>query len=179
MKLLLHICCAPCLIYPYRVLKDQGMQFQGIYYNPNIHPYSEYEKRRSTLQQYASDLNFHVFFPDDYPMEDFLRGTVFREGERCIFCYHQRLKHVAIFAKQNGFTAFSTTLLYSKYQRHEIIREIGINLAKEYGIRFHYEDFRTGWKEGVEISKKTGLYRQQYCGCIYSEKDRFFGSSKK
>lgn len=179
MKLLLHICCAPCLIYPHRVLKDRGIELEGLYYNPNIHPYSEYEKRQNTLRRFAAEAALEVFFPAEYPMEDFLRGVVFREKDRCAFCYYQRLSYAADFAKKNAFDAFSTTLLYSRFQKHDLIREIARGLSVKHGIDFYYEDFRTGWKEGVEASRAAGMYRQQYCGCIYSEKERYCRSAGK
>ncbi len=171
---MLHICCAPCTIFPFKVLKEQGLDILGLFYNPNIHPYSEYARRRDTLTQYAPGVDLEIFYPADYQMEDFLRGVAFREKDRCLFCYHHRLGKTAEFAKSRGIDVFSTTLLYSRFQKHEAIREIGTAVAAEYGLEFHYEDFRKGWKEGIEISKKLGMYRQQYCGCIYSEKDRFF-----
>jgi len=173
MKLLLHICCAPCAIYPHKVLKERGVELLGFFYNPNIHPYTEYARRRSTLDQYATAIGLEVSYWADYPMEDFLRGVAFREKDRCLFCYYDRLRRTVEFAKENELKAFSTTLLYSKFQKHEAIREIGMALSAQYGIEFYYEDFRKGWKEGVDISRQLGLYRQQYCGCIYSEKERF------
>jgi len=176
MKLLLHICCGPCLIYPLRTLNDYSMQIQGLFYNPNIHPFSEYAKRYEALRQYASDMGLPVICSDDYPMEEFLRNIVFREKDRCRFCYYQRLKYTATYARENQFEAFSTTLLYSKYQKHDLIREIGESIARECEISFYYEDFRKGWREGIEISRKLGMYRQQYCGCIYSEKERFMNA---
>lgn len=152
---------------------------KGLYYNPNIHPYSEYEKRQITLRRFAADTGLDVVFPAEYPMEDFLRGVAFREKDRCAFCYYQRLSYAANFARENTFGSFSTTLLYSKLQKHDLIREIGQELSVKYGIDFYYEDFRVGWKEGVEASKASGMYRQQYCGCIYSEKERYYRSAVK
>jgi epoxyqueuosine reductase len=171
--LLLHICCAPCTIYPYRILREKGASILGLYFNPNIHPYTEFAKRRDTLKQYADSCGLDVFFPNDYPMEEFLKGVVSLEEDRCSFCYHQRLKYAAVFAKTNNMDAFSTTLLYSIYQKHDLIRQIAEGLASEHGVPFYYEDFRKGWKEGIEISRESGLYRQKYCGCIFSEKERF------
>ena len=173
MKLLLHICCAPCAIYPHRILRERGASILGLYFNPNIHPYTEFARRRDTLKQYADSSGLEVCFPNDYPLEDFLKGALSREEDRCSFCYHQRLQYAAAFAKTNHLDAFSTTLLYSIYQKHDLIRQIAEGLASEYGIPFYYEDFRIGWKEGVEVSRQLGLYRQKYCGCIFSEKERF------
>ena len=91
-------------------------------------------------------------------------------------CYYDRLKYTAIVAKKGNFDYFTTTLLYSKFQKHEMIKEIGESLAKEYGVNFYYEDFRQYWQEGIELSKARKMYRQQYCGCIYSEKERYLGN---
>jgi predicted adenine nucleotide alpha hydrolase (AANH) superfamily ATPase len=88
------------------------------------------------------------------------------------------LEATARAAKKGRFDSFTTTLLHSKHQNHEMIREMGESLGQRYGIRFIYEDFRLGWKEGIEVSKKLGLYRQQYCGCIYSEKERYLGKGR-
>jgi predicted adenine nucleotide alpha hydrolase (AANH) superfamily ATPase len=107
-------------------------------------------------------------------MEDFIQNVVFRESERCNYCYHDRLRSTALLARRGKFDYFSTTLLYSKHQKHDLIRSIGESIAKSTDIPFLYQDFREGWKEGIEGSKQMGLYRQQYCGCIYSEKERFF-----
>ncbi len=98
---------------------------------------------------------------------------VFREQERCRFCYYLRLKATARVAKGGKFDAFTSTLLYSKFQNHEMIRELGQQVVQEVGVPFYYVDFRKGWAAGMAQSKKMGLYKQQYCGCIFSERDRF------
>jgi predicted adenine nucleotide alpha hydrolase (AANH) superfamily ATPase len=116
-----------------------------------------------------------MIYEDRYELEDFLRSVVFREGDRCRICYHRRLKAAAAVAKKGKFDAFTTTLLGSKHQEHELIKEIGFALGKEKGVPFHYTDFREGWAKGGELSRALGLYRQNYCGCIYSEKERFAG----
>lgn len=174
MKLLLHICCAPCAVYTVKKLRCEEQDVQGFFYNPNIHPYLEYRKRLSTLEEYAGREELEVIVSDEYDMEGFLRNVVFREKDRCISCYHDRLRRTALMAKKEKFEGFTTTLLYSKYQKHEIIKSVGISIAEEIGIPFYYYDFREGWSEGVRTSKEMGLYRQPYCGCIYSEKERFF-----
>lgn len=174
MKTLLHICCAPCTIYPLQILREAGDDVTGLFYNPNIHPYSEYVKRFHTLQKYATDKELRLIVGRDYPMEEFLRNIVFREEHRCRRCYYDRLRYAAHIAKKGKCHRFTTTLLYSKFQKHDLIRDIGDSVGREVGIPFYYEDFRIGWKEGVEISRSLEMYRQQYCGCIYSEKDRFY-----
>lgn len=173
MKALLHICCAPCAIYPIKALQEKGMEVFGFFYNPNIHPFTEYRRRLEAVRNYANDINLHMIWRDRYDLELFLRETIFREENRCRFCYHTRLEATIQVAKKGEFDAFTTTLLYSKFQDHELIIDIGKSLAKRYGVSFLYEDFRVGWKEGIEVSKELNMYRQQYCGCIYSEKERF------
>ncbi len=173
MKLLLHICCAPCSIYPVRILREANHDIMGYFYGSNIHPYSEYLRRRQTLTEYAEAIDLKMIFSEAYDLEHFLRNVVYREKQRCLFCYEERLRTTALMARRGKFDAFSTTLLYSKFQKHDTIRSIGASVAQEVGIPFVYQDFRQGWKEGVDTSKALGMYRQQYCGCIYSEKERY------
>ncbi|OGP90705.1 MAG: hypothetical protein A2031_09410 [Deltaproteobacteria bacterium RBG_19FT_COMBO_43_11] len=174
MKLLMHICCGPCTIYPLKELRTSGHEVTGVFYNPNIHPYQEYLRRRQTLEEYAGKAFLNVIWPATYPLEEFLRQVSSRDEERCNYCLSDRLKHTAQLAKNQNYDGFTSTLLYSKYQKHDFIKEIGENLSSEFGIFFHYQDFRVGWSEGVKISKELGMYRQLYCGCIYSEKERFY-----
>ena len=174
MKLLMHICCGPCTIYPLKELRIQEHEVTGVFYNPNIHPYQEYQKRRQTLGDYADKAFLNVIWTEGYPLEEFLRGIAFKEKERCAYCLVDRLKYTAQLAIREKYDGYTTTLLYSKYQKHDLIREIGENLSRQLGIFFYYQDFRTGWAEGVKISKEMGMYRQPYCGCIYSEKERFY-----
>lgn len=175
MKALIHCCCANCLIYPLKVLQREGWEVMGFFYNPNIHPYQEYRRRLDAVRTYEGQAAVQVIYRDEYDLEDFLRGVAFREEERCRFCYHLRLEATAQVAKRGKFDAFTTTLLYSKQQNHELIKSIGEAVGKEQGVQFLYRDFRNGWKEGIEESKALGLYRQGYCGCIYSEKERYLG----
>ncbi len=174
MKLLLHTCCAPCSIYPVKVLKEMGMDIMGFFYRYNIHPFQECIKREETLKQYSESIGMKVIYQQDYQIEKFLQSIVFREKERCRYCYYDRLKATALVAKKGKFEGFTTTLLYSKFQNHELIRQTGEALAKNYGLKFFYHDFREGWKFGIEESKRLAMYRQQYCGCIYSEKERYY-----
>lgn len=178
MKILLHACCGPCSIYPVSVLKEEGHDFRGYFYNPNIHPYTEFKKRLDAFRQYAEKEGFPIIVEDDYLLEEFLRQAVFREGERCRVCYSMRLHRAAQVAKKGNFDAFSTTLLVSPFQKHNLIRDIGTAIGEEMGIPFYYYDFRPGYKDAVRISKEEGMYRQQYCGCIYSERDRYYPKRK-
>jgi len=173
MKLLLHICCAPCTLYPLEQLRSQAIQVTGYFFNPNIHPYREYEKRRKTLREYIRLAGLDVLFDDRYDLEGFLNDTRPWGPERCRVCYRIRLEATAEAAKAQGFEAFSTTLLYSRYQKHDWIKDIGEEVSRKHGFPFFYQDFRPGWSQGVRKSKELGLYRQPYCGCLFSERDRF------
>lgn len=174
MKILLHTCCGPCTIYPLGILRNQGMDVMGYYHRSNIHPFTECMKREETLKTYAEDLDLKLIIEKGYDLEGFLQNAAFREKNRCSSCYHHRLKTTALLAKRGNFQAFSSTLLYSRYQKHDMIRSIGESVAKETGVEFFYRDFREGWQQGIDESKQRAMYRQPYCGCIYSEKDRYY-----
>lgn len=173
MNILLHICCAPCAIYPLCELRRQGMAVTGFFYNHNIHPYQEYRRRLDTVREYATQADLEVIYRDEYQLEEFLAAVAATPTERCHYCYASRMEEAARTAAEGGFDAYTSSLLYSRYQQHEVIRETGERLGAKYGVRFHYDDFRRGWQEGIRASKDLSLYRQQYCGCIYSEKERY------
>lgn len=174
MKVLLHVCCANCAIYPIKTMRDEGLEVMGFFYRHNIHPYTECVKRQEALQAYAEQINLKVIYQEGYDIEGFIQNVAFRESERCNYCYHDRLRSTALLAKRGKFDYFSSTLLYSKHQKHDLIRTMGESVGKSVGVPFLYQDYREGWKEGIECSKQMGLYRQHYCGCVYSEKERFF-----
>jgi len=178
MRILLHICCANCAIYPLERMRERGDEVVGYFFNPNIHPYQEYQKRLESLRRYSEEVGLEVVYRDEYLLEEFLRNVSHRVEERCQYCYSIRLEATAREAEKNGFDQFSTTLLQSAQQNHLMIKETGERFAEEVRIPFYYEDFRQGWRKGVEVSKAMGLYRQQYCGCIYSEKERFIDKDK-
>jgi len=174
MKLLLHICCGPCAIYPIKTLA--GAKFEkvtGFYYNPNIHPPSEYKKRRNALREAEKKLGLKIIYPS-YNMEEYFVKISGREESpsRCRLCWQLRLSETASFAKDNGFDAVTTTLLISPYQDHDSVKEIGEKAARENSVDFYYEDFRKGFKESQEEAKREELYRQKYCGCVFSELER-------
>lgn len=150
------------------------MDVTGYYFNPNIHPYTEWKARRDTLAAYASDIGLDLMIDQNYLLEEFIRGVVHRETERCSFCYDMRLRKTAETAAINHFDAFTTTLLVSPYQKHEMIIETGRRVAQETGVEFLYHDFRPGYREATARSRELGMYRQKYCGCIYSEKERYY-----
>ncbi len=173
MNLLLHICCGPCAIAPVAMLREQNNEVSGFFYNPNIHPYQEFKRRLDALEKYSQAVNLKISYNKNYDLENFLRQVVYREQQRCIYCYRTRLEKTATAAREGGFEAFSTTLLVSPYQKHDLIRETGEQVARDTGIPFYYQDFRPRYREGVAKSREMELYRQPYCGCIFSEKERY------
>ena len=173
MKILFHICCAPCAIYPYFRMREEGLELTGYFYNPNIHPYLEFKKRLETVREFSLRAGLDVLYRDGYDLDEFLSLVTGKGAHRCEQCYRMRLSAAGTAAREMGFTVFTTSLLYSKYQKHDLIRGVAEETASDNGIEFYYEDFRLGWREGIIESKAMGLYRQQYCGCIYSEKDRY------
>jgi len=157
-------------------MKAKGFEVMGFFYRHNIHPYSECLKRQENLESYARQIGLRLIIQDGYDLEGFIQNVVYREKDRCTYCYHDRLQTTALLANRGKFDYYSSTLLYSKFQKHDLIKSIGESIGKSAGVPFFYEDFRSGWKEGIEKSKDLQMYRQQYCGCIYSEKERYFKS---
>ena len=173
MKILLHTCCGPCSIFPTMRLADEGHEFSLYYFNPNIHPYKEFKRRLNTLREYALLKKYTLIVDKNYPLEECVRGMLDEPTVRCAYCYRVRLEKTAIYAKENGFEAFSTSLLVSPYQKHDLIKLIAEEIAPKVGIPFYYEDYRNGYQEGVDVSKELEMYRQPYCGCVFSERDRY------
>lgn len=180
MKLLLHACCAPCSVYCIDTLKTEGIEPTLFWYNPNIHPYTEYKARRDCLKDYAEKINIKAIFEEEYGLDEFCKNVVNNLDARCVnYCYPVRLRKTFEYAKKNGYDAVSTTLLYSIYQKHDYIKKLCENLADEYEIDFLYRDFRVGFWEGHNKAKnELGLYMQKYCGCIFSEEDRYLRHKK-
>jgi predicted adenine nucleotide alpha hydrolase (AANH) superfamily ATPase len=178
MRILLHTCCAPCALYPVRSLRTAGHDVTGFFYNHNIHPYQEYTLRRDNVVLMSQQEALPLIMHDKYDLEGFLANVSAEPDKRCRYCYSSRLRTTAKEASAGGFDAFTASLLYSRYQRHDEIRSLGEQIGRESGVAFYYQDFRSGWQEGIRLSKESGLYRQQYCGCIYSEKERYFPKSK-
>lgn len=179
MKLLLHSCCGPCTIYPLSVLKTQNHEVTAYFNNPNIHPYKEFKRRLNTLKEYADAEKLPLVTENQYGLSEFLRKVVFKEHVRCPICYEMRLEKTATYAAENGFDGFTTTLLYSRYQNHAVIVDTCKKLAASHSLSFVYEDFRAGWQQGIDMSIEKAMYRQPYCGCIYSEQERYDKSLRK
>jgi len=172
-RVLLHICCGPCALYPVAALRGENFELTGFYYNPNIHPYQEYLKRRGALEDVVRKFDLRMVWEDDYHALDYFRAVSFREEQRCRICYWLRFSETARLAHKEKFDYFTSTIFYSRFQKHELAKEIAEAVAKEHNVKFLYRDFRTGWKQGIEQSLALGIYRQKYCGCIYSEYERF------
>lgn len=173
MKLLMHLCCSNCSIYPLQNLLLKGIDVTGFWFNPNIHPFTEYSERLASLRKLQGLWNFDVEYDDDYALDSFLKAIAGRDAERCSTCYEMRLDRTAEAAKKMHFDGFSTSLLVSPYQKFDKILEKGKDAAVKHDIEFYCEDFRPGFYQSKKLSKELDLYRQKYCGCIYSEMERY------
>ena len=175
MKLLMHTCCAPCSVYCIDRLRKEGIEPTVYWYNPNIHPYKEYEARRDCLKEYTKSVNVNAIFEEDYGLKEFCKNVIDDLGNRCVnYCYRVRLEKTVQFAKQNGYDTFTSTLFVSPYQKHEELKKVCEELAERYNIKFLYIDFRVGFREGQAKARELGLYMQKYCGCIFSEEMRYY-----
>lgn len=174
-RLLLHICCGPCSTYTINRLRELGWDVTGYWYNPNIHPYTEHERRRACVEEYAAIVGLPMVWEPDYDVPAYFRAVVGHEkfGERCARCYDLRLRATARTASERGFSVITTTLLISPYQDQELIAAIGKEAATEFGVDFLFENFRRGWSERGRLTREHNLYRQAYCGCIFSEWERY------
>lgn len=171
--LLLHVCCGPCAIMPVMRLREAGYEPLLWFMNPNIQPLAEYLRRREAAGQCAEKLGARIIYEDDWDIAAWLSRRTSASGERCLGCVEERVAAVYRKAAALGIEAFSTSLLYSKYQPHEHIASIAQTLAARGGAAFVYRDFRTDWREGIERARAWELYRQPYCGCVFSEAERY------
>ncbi len=172
MKIVLHVCCAPCLVGTLPTFAELGEVFP-FFYNPNIHPLLEFRKRLKALDVLAERENIKVEAVRQYGLHRFLKLVPPDGKGRCPICYQDRLGRTAHHAAETGAAAFSTTMVSSTYQDHNAIRKAGEEAAAEAGVEFIYKDLRYCAADGLALAKKMGLYRQQYCGCIFSEYERY------
>ncbi len=215
MKILFHICCGNCTIYPFKILTSEGHEFAGLWFNPNIHPLEEYNLRLNSLKKLSSEWKIDVIYFENYTPSDYFdmfksplpplykgrnRLVPRRPGviidvdelleeypsdsippfrDRCRYCYQLRLEKTAQQAQQQGFDAFSTTLLISPYQDFEQIISTGEKLAETYNVLFYLKDFRPFFRDTMNLAKERGLYRQNYCGCIFSREERYRKKNQK
>ena len=210
-RVLLHCCCGPCSLSPLETLRHEGFSVTGFFYNPNIHPYREFQSRLETYRIMAELMSLETVLEDAYGLSDYMwnlsrflpsekgmdSSTMLHldsqeEDEevdtardedlfgaessiRCRACYQSRLEQTARACVRLGFPRFSTTLLVSPYQDHNAIRDMGASIATAYGLEFLYRDFRPGFREGQKKARELGFYMQGYCGCIFSEFQRYGG----
>ena len=178
MKTLMHICCAPCANMPIEVLRTDGIEVAGFWYNPNIHPFTEYRARRNCLQDYAKAIELPLILKDEYGLRPFVREVAEDIEGRCVKCYEMRLFETAKTAAEGGFDSFTSSLFISPYQNHELMREVAERAAREYHVEFLYRDFRPYFKPGQERARELEMYIQKFCGCIFSEQERYLKKSK-
>jgi len=176
MRVLLHACCGPCLYVPLRALRDEGYEVTVFWYNPNIQPFREYARRVDALKKIAGLLGVEVVWDMEYSPEDWLSAALRASdpGERCRLCYIMRLRRTAEMAAEKNCDLFTTTLLYSPHQKHDLVREIGVEVGDEKGVEFLYRDWRPASPQGERYARSEGAYVQGYCGCIFSERDRYW-----
>lgn len=172
-SVLLHVCCGPCATFVVKYLQAKNMEVTAFWYNPNIHPFREHQLRLGAMQTLAKETNLPLITDSDYDMLKYFQAVVGHESNRCPDCYRLRLERTAAVAHEKGFQFFTTTLLISPYQKHDTIKELGKKIGEKHNVEFYYEDFRPGFRESHRISKQLGLYHQGYCGCIYSEWERY------
>jgi hypothetical protein len=171
-RLLLHICCAPCAAYPVPALRASVGQVAGFFFNPNIQPADEYARRLEALESYAPALGLDLTVAAEERADSWSAAVAGAGDDRCRRCYELRLRATARAARRGGFDAFSTTLLYSIHQQHELIRVVAGDVARAEGVSFLYRDLREGWAQGGRTYRESGLYRQRYCGCLLSARER-------
>jgi predicted adenine nucleotide alpha hydrolase (AANH) superfamily ATPase len=177
-KLLIHVCCAHCAAYTVEYWRQQGCEVSGFWYNPNIHPYTEHQQRLESMKLLAEKTDLPLIVDGAYDVVEYFRRVAGHEEERCRHCFRLRLAKTAEIACDKGYDGFTTTLLISPHQQHELIREVGDMVAGEKGAEFLYTDLRKRYSDSRHITKPMDLYRQQYCGCIYSEWERYAEKEK-
>lgn len=170
---MLHACCGPCLLAPARTLADEGHEILAYWYNPNVQPYREYRRRLAAFEEVAGREGWPVLADDRYDVDFFLREVATGREGRCPRCYRERLSRAAERAAAEGCGAFTTTLLVSRHQDHDALREAGARAAAEAGVDFLARDFRALDTESHQLARDMGIYLQGYCGCIYSEEERY------
>ena len=170
-RLLVHSCCAHCAAYTVEHWREQGYEVSAFWYNPNIHPYTEHQQRLEAMQTLAKEMGLPLITAEGYDIIDYFRQVVGHEPERCQHCFRLRLAKTAETAKEMGFDAFTTTLLISPHQKHDLLKEIGDEVGGD--VEFLYADLRKRYSDSRRLTKPLALHRQQYCGCVYSEWERY------
>ncbi len=172
-RVLIHVCCAHCAAYTVEYWRNEGYEVGGFWYNPNIHPFTEHQQRLDSIKALAKEINLPLIISPDYDIVEYFRRVAGHETERCRDCFELRLTRTAETAHANGYDGFTTTLLISPHQKHDLVKETGEKAAEEKGTAFLYADLRKRYSDSRHITKPMNLYRQQYCGCVYSEWERY------
>ena len=172
-SVLMHTCCAPCSLSCIDPLRAEGIEPVAFWYNPNIHPWKEYEARRDCLLTYAPTIEMQVIVDEDYGLRTFVEHVASDIDHRCTYCYQHRLEETARYAAEHGYGAFTSTLLASLYQDHDGIKAAAEKYARQYGVEFLYRDFRPNFRAGNQRARDLGVFLQKYCGCVCSEQDRY------
>ena len=178
MNTLLHICCAPCANQPVAQLRDEGIKVTGFWFNPNIHPYTEYQARKRTLEEYAKEAGMKLVIGGTYDLRPFVTAVADNIDARCGYCYRVRMEETARYAAEHGFDSFTSSLLISPYQNHEAICAVAQSMGEKYGVEFLYRDFREYFHAGQDKARELGFYMQKYCGCVFSEEERYLKAKK-
>ena len=178
MKTLLHVCCAPCANQCVEALRQEDVEVTAFWYNPNIHPFTEYRSRRNCLREYAEKVDLPLLEKNDYALRPFVREVAEDIAHRCVKCYEMRLFETARQAKEGGFDSFTSSLFISPYQNHELMRQVAERAARTYGVEFLYRDFRPYFRAGQEKAREMEMYIQKYCGCVFSEEERYLKANK-
>ena len=178
MQTLLHICCAPCANQCIDSLREEQISVTGFWYNPNLHPCTEYRSRRNTLRDYAASIDLPLIERDEYGLRPFVRAVCDDLDGRCVKCYAMRFAAAAQYAAEHGFDAFTSSLFISPYQKHELMAETAEKAARAFGVQFLYRDFRPLFRKGQERARELGFYMQKYCGCVFSEQERYLKPGK-
>ena len=169
MPMLLHACCGPCAMYPLQLLTDNGRDLDVLWYNPNIHPEFEWNRRLENLHKACDHYGVRLIEIEGFEEEYWRSGEYLKDfPSRCAMCYDKRMDVVAAYAAEHGYDSFCTTLFVSPYQQHELIRSTCESKADKYDVAFEYMDFRPGFRQGQNMTRDIGLYRQKYCGCCFS-----------
>ncbi|MBI2860302.1 MAG: epoxyqueuosine reductase QueH [Chloroflexi bacterium] len=174
-SILVHCCCAHCAAYTLDYWRQQGHEVSGFWYNPNIHPFMEHQRRLEGMKALVEGMGLPFIVEEGYDMVEYFRRVVGNEAGRCRHCFDLRLSRTAGAARERGFDAFTTTLLISPQQKHDLIREAGERQAAEQGVAFLYADLRKRYSDSRRLTKPMDIHRQQYCGCVYSEYERYSG----
>ena len=172
-SVLMHTCCAPCSLSCIDSLRAEGIEPVAFWYNPNIHPWKEYEARRDCLLAYAPTIEMQGIVDEDYGLRTFIEHVASDIDHRCTYCYQHRLEETARYAAEHGYESFTSTLLASLYQDHDGIKAAAEKYARQYGVEFLYRDFRPNFRAGNQRARELGFYMQKYCGCVFSEQDRY------